>query len=81
MTTLAACAAAPPAPPVVARTLPSLPEWVRPVADPRPPRVGESAYLIREREKAAREDANRRLVNVGDWYAGVKRSYENPGAD
>lgn len=78
---LAGCAGAPPpAPAPLARSLPELPAWAAPVNVPEP-RVGDSLRVLYARERAGREDANRRLAGVPPWYAGVRRSFEKPGVE
>lgn len=58
----------------LARNLPPPPAFAKPVAVPDP-KAGESAIAVAARERAGRKRANATIVNMTNWYSGVRQQY------
>ena len=70
--TLSGCAS--PGREPLARNLPPPPAFAKPVAVPDP-KAGESAIAVAARERAGRKRANATIVNMTNWYSGVRQQY------
>lgn len=56
------------------RDLPPLPDFAKPV-EMQARRLGEPLILVTGRERAGRLAANAIIVEIGNWYGGVRRDY------
>lgn len=56
------------------RQLPAPPAFAAPVEVPVA-RAEDSCYVLEERQRNGRKEANKRLLGFGAWYAGVRKNY------
>ena len=60
-----------------ARSLPQAPAYALPVQTKRPA-LGTPWITVAAREKAAKDESNRRIVSFLAWYENVRKSYGGP---
>jgi hypothetical protein len=59
------------------RSLPQAPAYVQPVQTKRPA-PGTPWITVAAREKAAKDESNRRIASFLAWYENVRKSYGGP---
>ncbi len=75
---LIACAGSPARQAVVSRDLPALPAYAVPVPPPAV-RAGQDPKALAGAALVALDKANTRIVDLGQWYEGVRSDYARPG--